>query len=46
VEESVRRGDNLLVTPHIGGACDDALYAVNEFILEKIFVEIKKLESV
>jgi D-3-phosphoglycerate dehydrogenase len=46
VEESVRRGDNLLVTPHIGGACDDALYAVNEFILEKIFVEIKKLESI
>ena len=45
VKQSVWRGENLLVTPHLGGACYDALDLVNEFILEKILVEIKRLDS-
>lgn len=39
ISNSIESGNNLIVTPHIGGACVDSLNSVNSIILQKILAQ-------
>lgn len=45
IELSIREGLNLIVTPHLGGACSDALRLVNQRIMGKLISEMEKDRS-
>ena len=45
ISDYLKKYDNLVVTPHIGGACPDVMRITEEFIAQKIIKKYKKLDK-
>ena len=45
IRSSIASGENLIVTPHLGGACFDALAAVNQVILKRILEQFEPIST-
>ena len=45
ISDYLKKYDNLIVTPHIGGACPDAMRITEEFIAQKIIKKYKKSDK-
>jgi lactate dehydrogenase-like 2-hydroxyacid dehydrogenase len=45
IRSSISAGRNLIVTPHLGGACFDALASVNRVILKRILEQFEQMST-